>query len=150
MNHMAWSSEASWVGSSGCGILADPRRVMSDMYASVHTWKFASSGRVSTHRNHTRCCAASAELVGIPSRGTNRMSHWAHSSTNTRWTSSRSSTEGTGISSGSTTRGIWSWCSIPSWSRRWNEADIVKIGSPSWMAVTRRVAKLRPSRSRSI
>ena len=149
MNHMAWSSEASWVGSSGCGTLAEPNNVMSDMYASVHTWKFGSSGSVSTLRNHTRCCEASTELVSRRSRGTIRMSHWAHSSTKTRWASSRSSIVGTSISSGPTTRGIESWCSMPSWSTRWKEADMEKIGSPSWMAVTRRVAKLRPSRRRS-
>lgn len=34
-------------------------------------------------------------------------------------------------------------------SCEWNEADMVKIALPSWMPVTRRVQKDRPSRIRS-
>ena len=41
-----------------------------------------------------------------------------------------------------------SWCSMPLWSV-WNDADIEKIVSPCWTALTRRVANEPPSRSRS-
>ena len=41
-----------------------------------------------------------------------------------------------------------SWCSMPLWSV-WNDADIEKIVSPCWMALTRRVQNDPPSRRRS-
>ncbi|MCY1462773.1 hypothetical protein D9M71_805820 [compost metagenome] len=50
--------------------------------------------------------------------------------------------------SGPTTLGIWLWCSKPS-SSYWNEALQVKMVLPFWIAVTRRVLKLPPSRTRS-
>ena len=50
--------------------------------------------------------------------------------------------------SGGGTSGIAAWCDGPS-SVLWKEADMLKIARPCWIAVTRRVRKLRPSRSRS-
>ena len=51
-------------------------------------------------------------------------------------------------SSGGTTSGIVTWCSMPC-STSWNDADMLKIALPCWTATTRRVVKLRPSRMRS-
>ena len=53
-----------------------------------------------------------------------------------------------GRSSGGGAAGIASWCSMPLWSV-WNDADIEKIVSPCWIALTRRVQNDPPSRSRS-
>ena len=39
--------------------------------------------------------------------------------------------------------------SLISCSTSWNDADMLKIGLPCWIATTRRVVKLRPSRIRS-
>ncbi|MNY28780.1 hypothetical protein D3C86_1627800 [compost metagenome] len=50
--------------------------------------------------------------------------------------------------SGPTTCGIWPWCSKPS-SSYWNDALHVKMVWPFCTAVTRRVLKLPPSRTRS-
>ena len=44
--------------------------------------------------------------------------------------------------------GMASWCSMPDWSV-WNDADIEKMFSPCWMALTRRVQNDPPSRMRS-
>ena len=46
------------------------------------------------------------------------------------------------------TSGITSWWSKPS-SATWNDAAMLKMARPCWMATTRRVVKLRPSRMRS-
>jgi hypothetical protein len=51
-------------------------------------------------------------------------------------------------SSGCGTSGMWNWCSTPG-SSFWNDAANTKIGSPCWIAVTRRTEKLLPSRARS-
>ncbi|MNF92574.1 hypothetical protein D3C84_752220 [compost metagenome] len=61
-----------------------------------------------------------------------------------RWASSTSE----GRFSGPTTAGICVWWAKPS-SSYWNDALQVKIGWPFWIAVTRRVLKLPPSRTRS-
>ena len=53
-----------------------------------------------------------------------------------------------GNDSGGGTTGIGSAWSTPG-SSIWNEADIVKIGLPFWMATTRRVVNDTPSRVRS-
>ena len=53
-----------------------------------------------------------------------------------------------GSDSGSGTSGMGIWNSRPG-SSTWNEADMWKMARPCWMATTRRVAKLRPSRIRS-
>jgi hypothetical protein len=61
---------------------------------------------------------------------------------------SRSSSTSDVSPSGPGTSGMGVWCSTPA-SSRWNDADMLKMARPCWMAVTRRVAKLPPSRSRS-
>ena len=48
------------------------------------------------------------------------------------------------IASGGGTSGIGRWCSKVD-SSAWNEAESVKIARSFWIAVTRRVEKLRPS-----
>ena len=53
-----------------------------------------------------------------------------------------------GSVSGSGASGIGYWCSGPG-SATWNDADRLKIARPCWIATTRRVVKLRPSRMRS-
>ena len=53
-----------------------------------------------------------------------------------------------GNSSGEGTSGIFAWWVKPP-SSRWNDTDIMKIGWPCWIAFTRRVVKLLPSRTRS-
>jgi hypothetical protein len=53
-----------------------------------------------------------------------------------------------GRSSGGGADGMVSWWWMPLWSV-WKDADIEKIVSPCWIALTRRVAKEPPSRSRS-
>jgi hypothetical protein len=53
-----------------------------------------------------------------------------------------------GSSSGAGTSGIRLWWLKPG-SDLWKEALITNIGRPCWMAVTRRVEKLPPSRTRS-
>lgn len=50
--------------------------------------------------------------------------------------------------SGGGTSGIATWCSQPS-STAWNDTIIEKIGTLFWIACTRRVVKLPPSRMRS-
>jgi hypothetical protein len=50
--------------------------------------------------------------------------------------------------SGAGTSGMDRACSIPP-STTWNDACRLKIGLPCWIATTRRVVKLRPSRMRS-
>ena len=50
--------------------------------------------------------------------------------------------------SGPSTSGMLGWCSKPG-SSAWKEALQKKIGWPFWIAVTRRVLKLPPSRTRS-
>ena len=50
--------------------------------------------------------------------------------------------------SGGTTSGIGCWCSKPC-SGAWNETDMMKICRPCCCALTRRVEKLAPSRTRS-
>ena len=50
--------------------------------------------------------------------------------------------------SGLGTSGIGTWCDRPG-SCMWNETDIEKIACPCWIAITRRVVKLLPSRIRS-
>ena len=47
-----------------------------------------------------------------------------------------------------TSDGIGSWWSRPA-SARWKLACRLKMALPCWMATTRRVVKLRPSRMRS-
>jgi hypothetical protein len=54
-----------------------------------------------------------------------------------------------GKSSGGGADGITSWWWMPSWSV-WNDADMEKIVSPCWIALTRRVQNEPPSRSRSM
>ena len=53
-----------------------------------------------------------------------------------------------GSVSGSGTSGIGIWKSSPG-SSTWNDVDRWKMARPCWMATTRRVVKLRPSRIRS-
>jgi len=60
----------------------------------------------------------------------------------------RASSVSDGRPSGPGTSGIANWWWKPS-SSAWNEAAQVKIGWPFWIAVTRRVLKLPPSRTRS-
>ena len=55
---------------------------------------------------------------------------------------------GLGKASGAGASGMALWCSSPS-SSLWNEALMVKIAAPCWIALTRRVVKLPPSRVRS-
>ncbi|ERW01981.1 hypothetical protein Q039_00347 [Pseudomonas aeruginosa BWHPSA026] len=62
-----------------------------------------------------------------------------------RW---RVSSSSEGKLSGPTTSGISIWWWKPS-SSYWKELLRVKIGWPFWIAVTRRVLKLPPSRTRS-
>ena len=51
-------------------------------------------------------------------------------------------------SSGAGTSGIGNWWERPV-SSTWNEADMLKMAWPCWMATTRRVVNERPSRMRS-
>ena len=53
-----------------------------------------------------------------------------------------------GSSSGGGTFGMVFWWSRPG-SSMWNETLMTNIVRPCWMAVTRRVVKLPPSRTRS-
>jgi hypothetical protein len=61
---------------------------------------------------------------------------------------SRLAKSGSVLGSGTST-GPCSLCSSPSCAS-WNEADNEKIGSPFWIASTRRVVNERPSRTRSV
>ncbi|MNP36816.1 hypothetical protein D3C76_1302320 [compost metagenome] len=65
-----------------------------------------------------------------------------------RWAFCRAISSSLGRFSGPGTWGMPNWCSKPS-SSCWKEALQVKICWPFWMAVTRRVLKLPPSRTRS-
>ena len=58
------------------------------------------------------------------------------------------SAAGSGNWSGSGASGAGKECSTPS-SATWNDAESEKIALPCWIALTRRVVKLRPSRMRS-
>ena len=53
-----------------------------------------------------------------------------------------------GSSSGGGTSGMAIWWSSPA-SATWKETSMEKIGRPCWMAATRLVVKLLPSRMRS-
>ena len=58
------------------------------------------------------------------------------------------SSDSLGSESGGGASGLGSWCSTPCASPR-TETDLEKIAWPCWMATTRRVEKLLPSRMRS-
>ena len=55
---------------------------------------------------------------------------------------------GSDSGSGVSATGESNWCSKPS-SGTWKLTDMLKIALPCWMATTRRVVNVRPSRMRS-
>ena len=136
-----------------CGSAAVLSSMKSDAYATIAACSIGSSGSVPTARSQRSWSAALGSVrahVGVPTKRISMGWSLRHSA------ALRSSCSGrrhcgrglTGRSSGPGTSGIGSLCVGPS-SATWNDAAMLKIARPCWMATTRRVTKLRPSRMRS-
>ena len=120
----------------------------------MHTCSSGSSGSTPFALIHTSCAGGRGRWsshdgtsVGRESIGRSRWDHSANSGPNLSLYGANCSCI-VGSDSGSATSGIASWCSGPV-SSIWYDACRLKIARPCWIATTRRVVKLRPSRIRS-
>ena len=142
----------SWPQPGACGSAAVLSNMKSDAYATIAACSIGSSGSVPT--------AQPEILVGrarFGARPSGRADE-AHLDRLLLAPLRRAAVEllgtaplrarGGRTSSGSGTSGMGSLCSGPS-STTWNDVAMLKIARPCWIATTRRVTKLRPSRMRS-
>ena len=85
--------------------------------------------------------------TGRISNGRSAVARWRNISGSCRVEAATISCSVSSVSGGGTS-GIASWCSNPG-SSFWNDADMLKIALPFWIATTRRVVNELPSRMRS-
>ncbi len=123
----------------------------------MHVCSSGSSGNEPRVRNHVSMSGVRTSSPRTPPGGVNtptwRMSKASTTCGEPRRSIGSSSSSGSGLQiddsvSASGTSGASSWWSGPI-SSTWNEAAMLKMAVPCWMATTRRVVKLRPSRMRS-